>query len=127
VNDTPLIVAVGLGSNLERFEGAKRGVRLRRTERGVARVVTQLLVGEVDHIGRHLLQKVLVVRHEQDGGALEPAEVVDEPFDGVDVQMVGGLVQHEEGGILQHGACNSQLHAPSTRQLVHHATGDLIG
>ena len=52
------------------------------------------------HPPDHLVQKVAVVGDGQDG-ALEPFQILLQPLGGPQVQVVGGLVQKEDVGVLQ--------------------------
>ena len=45
--------------------------------------------------GAHVRQEVVVVRHQADG-ALQAADVVDQPLDGANVQMVRRLVKQQQ-------------------------------
>ena len=52
------------------------------------------------HPPDYLVQKVAVVGDGQDG-ALEPFQILLQPLGGTQVQVVGGLVQKEDVGVLQ--------------------------
>mmetsp|Transcript_26805 Transcript_26805/g.65681 ORF Transcript_26805/g.65681 Transcript_26805/m.65681 type:complete len:967 (-) Transcript_26805:374-3274(-) len=77
-------------------------------------VVREGLVAEVDDVREHLGEKVVVVRHQADGGLGEGAQVAHQPRDGGGVQVVRGLVQQQHLGVPQHGAGDGQLHAPAS-------------
>lgn len=53
---------------------------------------------------------------DHDGGARRVDEVVLQPLDVLDVQVVGGLIQQENVGLFEHSTGQSQLHLPTTRK-----------
>mmetsp|Transcript_644 Transcript_644/g.2136 ORF Transcript_644/g.2136 Transcript_644/m.2136 type:complete len:243 (-) Transcript_644:1786-2514(-) len=82
----------------------------------------------MDHICDNLGHELLVVRHEHDRTLAEAGHVLGEPRDRCHVEMIGGLVEQQDVGALQHGACDRELHAPATREVGHgrvlHLTGE---
>mmetsp|Transcript_56506 Transcript_56506/g.148583 ORF Transcript_56506/g.148583 Transcript_56506/m.148583 type:complete len:308 (-) Transcript_56506:477-1400(-) len=108
---------LGLGfvaSTHFRFEGLE-----------VALVVVQLRVlGEVDDVGADAVEEVGVVRDDHGRAALLPADAhpVDEahePPHSFGVQVVGGLVQEQQAGLLRHRAGQSQAHLPPATERPH--------
>ena len=71
---------------------------------------------QVDNVGTGSVEEVTVVRDDDRGTVGERGEVVDQPSDVDDVQMVGRLVQQQDVGLEQDGTGQSQLHLPSTGQ-----------
>jgi hypothetical protein len=53
---------------------------------------------ELEHLGRHPVEHVAVVGHHDEAPA-EGGEVLLEPADGVEVEVVGRLVEDEEVGL----------------------------
>ena len=52
-------------------------------------------VGELHHATRDPVEKVAVVRHDEEG-ALELLQIGRQPLDGFGIQMVRGLVQDQQ-------------------------------
>ncbi|MPM40175.1 hypothetical protein SDC9_86815 [bioreactor metagenome] len=73
---------------------------LRHVEAVISRVEFRLTLHDLHDAGDHPVQKPAVVGDAQDG-ALVPGEILLQPLGGVEVQVVGGLVQQEDIGILQ--------------------------
>ncbi|GFZ45382.1 LOW QUALITY PROTEIN: hypothetical protein JCM24511_03108 [Saitozyma sp. JCM 24511] len=82
----------------------------------VARVALELEVVEVEDVGDGAVEEVRVVRDNDRRAGGERGEVVDEPVDVEDVEMVGGLVEEENVGLEQDGTSESQLHLPTARE-----------
>ena len=69
----------------------------------------------VDDVLENMVQEAAVVG-DHDGGARRVDEVVLQPLDVLDVQVVGGLIQQENVGLFEHSTGQSQLHLPTTRK-----------
>ena len=54
-----------------------------------------------------------------DNGALKVQQEVLQPVDGVDVQVVGGLVQQEDVGVPEQGLCQQDLHLQAAVHVLH--------
>lgn len=81
----------------------------------VALVGDELLVVKVHHVGDDIIQKDAVVRnHNQRLGVL--VEVVFEPQNGGEIQVVCGLVEQEQVGLDKKRAGERDAHAPTTRE-----------
>ena len=78
------------------------GVELELGREGavVALVLAEATIGEVQHLGNGLVEQVEVVAHHEDG-ALERVELVDEPALGGKVEVVRGLIQDHDLGLLE--------------------------
>mmetsp|Transcript_31396 Transcript_31396/g.74626 ORF Transcript_31396/g.74626 Transcript_31396/m.74626 type:complete len:322 (-) Transcript_31396:744-1709(-) len=59
-------------------------------------VVVELHIGKVDNVRDSLVQEVVVVRHDHGRRALKLTQVIGEPGDRVDVEVVRRLVQKEQ-------------------------------
>ncbi|MBA7619734.1 hypothetical protein ES703_27075 [subsurface metagenome] len=68
--------------------------------------------------GHRIVQESPVVRHDQHG-PLVPPQVVLQPLQPGDVQVIGGLVQKEEGRVLEQDACQAQASSLTTAQDAH--------
>src|SRR5258708_24339872 len=84
----------------------------------VAAVNTQRTIGinaiKLDHIGRDILQEVAVVAHD-DAGEGSLLKQVFEPGDSGEIEMVGGLVEQKDVGMLHQGLDTSQTLLPAAR------------
>lgn len=69
----------------------------------------------VDNVLDNVVKEAGVVGH-HDGSAGGGLEVVLEPLNVLDVQVVGGLVEQENIGGLKDGTAQSELHLPTTRE-----------
>ena len=69
----------------------------------------------VDDVLKNVVQEAAVVG-DHDGSARRGFEVVLQPFDVLDVQVVGGLIEQENVGLFEHSTSQSQLHLPTTRK-----------
>lgn len=69
----------------------------------------------VDDVLDNVVQKAAVVR-DHDGCARRVDEVVLQPFDVLDVQVVGGFVEQENVWVFEHSTGQSELHLPTTRK-----------
>ena len=91
-------------------------VLLRLHERVVvARPVLQIVVDELDDLLRHAVQELAVVAHD-DRGSRVVADVVLQPDNGVQIQMVGRLVQQEDIGLDEERARDGHAHSPSSAE-----------
>ena len=97
--------------------GAQRTARLRDVLGGGAG-------GQLDHALGHAVDEVAVVGHEQDR-ALVGGQRVLEPGDRVEVEVVGGLVEHQHVGTRQQQPGQRHAHAPATGHLGHQPVGVL--
>jgi hypothetical protein len=83
----------------------------------VARPGGDLAAIQVDDPGRQLVNKLPIVR-DKDDGAAKILEELFKPVDGLDVQVVGRLIQQQQIGVT--GQC------PSQRNFAQPATGEAI-
>jgi hypothetical protein len=84
----------------------------------VAAVALQFALVDVDDDVHHAVQEIPVVGNDDQGAgiALEP---VLQPEDGVQVQVVGGLVQQQQVGGAHQGLGQVQAHAPAAGEAGH--------
>ncbi|TLS26533.1 hypothetical protein PpBr36_04202 [Pyricularia pennisetigena] len=114
----------GLGEGELDLGSAKLVVRLGRRALldellQVTTVTLKLEALVVNDVLADVVEEARVVR-DDDGGARRVLEVLLEPLHVLHVQVVGGLVEQQNVGGLEHGTAQSQLHLPTTRQ-----SGDL--
>ena len=69
----------------------------------------------MDDVLHHVVEELAIVR-DDDGGARGVDQVLLEPADVLDVQMIGRLVQQEDIRVLKDGASQGQLHLPPARE-----------
>ena len=69
----------------------------------------------VDDVLDDVVEELAVVG-DDDGGAGRGGEVVFQPLDVLHVEMVGGLVEEQDVGLLENSTGKSQLHLPATRK-----------
>lgn len=100
-----------LGST-ELVVGLSSGVLLDELREGTA-VTAELEALVVDDVLDDVVEELGVVRH-HDGGARGALEVVLEPCDVLDVQVVGRLIEQENIGALEDSTAESELHLPTT-------------
>lgn len=110
----------GLGELELHVGGSQLVVRLGRghTLDEVVKVTTVALELEalvVDDVLNDVVQELAVVG-DDNGCARRAGEVVLEPLDVLDVQVVGGLVEQQNVGLLEDGTSERKLHLPSTRK-----------
>ena len=103
---------VGTGLGLELDELVK-----------VALEGVELQVLDLKDVGTAIVEKAGIVRHNDGGNILEGVEVVLDPGNVDDVQVVGGLIEEKNIGLLKHGSGKSELHAPSTGEGGHGVVG----
>jgi hypothetical protein len=86
--------------------------------RVVARIAAQLLLVDVDHGGHHRVEEVAVVRDDEQGPrvAFEPFL---EPDDGVEVEVVGRLVEQQEIRGAHQRLREIEPHAPTAGEARH--------
>ena len=94
--------------------GIVRRLLLPRLRRGqhvivvIARIYRDLAVVQVGHVRAHAVQKMTVMRDDHHG-AVARVENVFQPADGVDVEVVGRLVQQQDVRVGEQ--CLRQQHA----------------
>ena len=71
-------------------------------------------------MGTYTVQKVTVVR-DDDHGAVAGHQNVFQPADGVDVQVVGGLIQQQYVRVRKQRLCQQHTQFPARRQSTHGA------
>ena len=71
----------------------------------------------MDDIRADVVQKSRVVRNNQASNLGVLLEVILKPSDVANIQVIGGFVQQQDLGLLQHGLSQSQLHLPATGKL----------
>jgi hypothetical protein len=97
------IVRLGLRDNLhEAFE--------------VAAVSPKLEAVEMENIGDDVIEEARVVGDDDGSTSGQAGEVLLQPGDVNDVEMVRGLIEQEDVSLEQHGTSKSQLHLPTTGQ-----------
>jgi hypothetical protein len=86
--------------------------------RVVAAVQTQLLMFDVRDEGHHRIEKIAVVGDQQQGAgvALEP---ILQPLRGVEVEMVGGLVEQQQIARTHQGLGEIETDTPAAREFTH--------
>jgi hypothetical protein len=94
--------------------------------RVVAGEKLQLAVLDGEDMGGDDVEKIAVVR-DQDQRALIALEPVFEPEDGVEVQMVGRLVEQQEVGAAHQGAREVEAHAPAAGEFGHRSLEVKVG
>jgi len=67
---------------------------------------------EFDHVGGDIFQKVAVVAHDYAGEG-RCLEQIFEPGDSQQIEMVGGLVEQEDIGMLHQGFDNGETLLPA--------------
>eukprot|EP00051_Salpingoeca_urceolata_P026343 m.476960 g.476960 ORF g.476960 m.476960 type:complete len:1145 (-) comp20711_c0_seq1:131-3565(-) len=95
--------------------------------REVALGDVELKVLDLDNVRGAVFEETGVVADHDAGDVLEAVEVVLDPLDVEDVQMVGGLVHEQNVGLLEHGAREGELHAPTTRERRDAVVDHLLG
>jgi hypothetical protein len=106
--------------------GVGRDLALARHGRGfhevvvVAAIDLDRAVVEVGHVGAHLVQEVPVVR-DDDHGRLALVEDVLQPADGVDVEVVGRLVEQQDVRVGEQRLHQQHAQLPARRHLAHRA------
>ena len=95
-------LVVGLGGRVAGNEGLE-----------VTTVTLKLEALVVDDVLADVVEEARVVRHD-DGSARRALEVILEPLNVLDIQMVSGLIEEENIGSLEDGTAQSELHLPTT-------------
>lgn len=80
----------------------------------VTLVLSELESLVVDDVLDDVVKETGVVGNDHGSDVLLSDKEVLEPFDVLDVEMVGGLVEEENVCLLQHGSGESQLHLPTS-------------
>ena len=62
------------------------------------------------------VEKILIVRNHQERGLPLGGQVVIQPQDGVEIEMIRGLVQEQELGLYEEGSRQRHAHAPAAAQ-----------
>ncbi len=88
----------------------------------VARIDLQRAVVHVGHVGADLVQEVAVVR-DDDHGRVALVQHVFQPADGVDVEVVGRLVEQQDVGIREQRLRQQHAQLPARRDVAHRAVG----
>ena len=83
----------------------------------VTGVVLELLLREPDRVGADAVEEVLRVGDEHEA-LVVLAQVVLEPHAGLEVQMVGRLVEQQQRGAHEEGAGEGHAHAPPSRHVL---------
>ncbi len=81
----------------------------------VARILVQATAIQFDDGIAHSFEKIAVVGDHEDG-AIGAGQVLFEPFDHVEIEVVGRLVEDEQLGLLDEQACQGQPFALTARQ-----------
>lgn len=84
----------------------------------VAREQLQLTVVQIRHVGAHAVQEVAVVRND-DHGAAAGYQNAFQPADGIDIQVVGGLVQQQHVRIGEQRLGQQYPEFPARSQAAH--------
>ena len=85
----------------------------------VTDVHLDLAVVDIHSVGADGVQEVAVVG-DSDDHAGEVQQEVFQPVDGFNVQVVGGLVQHDDVGIAEQGLSQQDLHLQTGISVGHH-------
>ena len=93
----------------------------------VAAVTPELEAVEVEDVGDHVVQEAGIVRDDDGRAGLEAGEVVLEPGDVDNIQVVGRLIEQEDVSAEEHGAGERELHLPTTREGADRGLLALIG
>ena len=110
------------GGRLELRRAAPPGPRrTRRTRRRTRRRPP----AQLEHVGGDGVDEVAVVADEQQPAA-PGHQVLLEPGDGVDVEVVGGLVEHQQVGPGEQQAGQGDPHPPAARELLDGAGGVVV-
>jgi hypothetical protein len=86
----------------------------------VAGVHLRLAVVEVHGVGDHAIEEFAIVRNDQQG-ALIAAQPFFQPQHGIEIEMVGGLVEQQQLGRRHQRARQVEPHAPAAGELLHRA------
>mmetsp|Transcript_173203 Transcript_173203/g.555491 ORF Transcript_173203/g.555491 Transcript_173203/m.555491 type:complete len:364 (-) Transcript_173203:1053-2144(-) len=85
----------------------------------VAAVVDQLSILEMQHIGADGVKEVGVVGDHDDGMWVDLRQVVVQPKNSIQVQVIRGLIQHQELGLQEKGLRETDAHSPASGELHH--------
>lgn len=86
----------------------------------VTTVTLELEALVVDNVLAHIVEEARVVR-DDDGSARGGLEVILEPLNVLDIQMVSRLIEEKNIGSLEDGTAQSELHLPTTGK-----SGDVV-
>uniref|UniRef100_A0A1J3GZS4 Uncharacterized protein n=2 Tax=Noccaea caerulescens TaxID=107243 RepID=A0A1J3GZS4_NOCCA len=102
-------------------------LQLRRLQgrRGLAGDLA-LAAAHVPLLRAHLVDELVVVRHDNHAAAVL-LEGAGHGAQRLAVQVVGGLIQHQDVGLLPHGGAQHQLHLLATRQAADLGVGGELG
>lgn len=84
--------------------------------REVSSPVCEFLALEMDDLGNNSIEEVSSMRHDNDSSVSEVLEVALEPDEGRQVQMVCGLIQHQNLGLAVQNLSNRDTHSPASRE-----------
>jgi len=84
--------------------------------REVTSPVGELLTLEMDYLGDDSIEEVSGMGHNNDSGVSEVLEVALKPDEGGQVQMVSGLIEHQNLGFAVQNLSNSDTHSPASRE-----------
>jgi hypothetical protein len=80
----------------------------------VTGVSLELEVVQVESIGNGSVKEIGIVRDNDGGTVGEGGEVVDQPSNVDDIQMIGRLIKQQDIGLEQDSSGKSELHLPTT-------------
>ena len=93
------------------------GLRFDLDELGeVSLVCLELAVLVVDNVRAHIIEEPGVVGHNDAGDVCQAGEVLGEPSNVRNVQVIGGLIEQEDVGVHEHRTGKLQLHLPTSRE-----------
>ena len=90
------------------------------------RVLDDRLVVDVGDVSADVVQEVAIVG-DHHHGALVPDEELLQPVDGVEIQVVGGLVQQQAAGVAEEGLGEQHADLLAALQLAHLAVMQFLG
>ena len=82
----------------------------------VTRVPLQLEVVKMKNVGNSSVKEVRVVRDNDGGTSSKGGEIVDQPVNVKNIQVVGRLVEQEDLGLEENSSGKSKLHLPTARK-----------
>ena len=82
----------------------------------VARVAVEPLIANLDDTGDQLIEKLPVVRDDQNRSRVI-LQIALKPNEGFEIQMVGGLIEHEDVRLMHQQPGQVRPHDPTTGQL----------
>ncbi|DBA00724.1 TPA: hypothetical protein N0F65_001195, partial [Lagenidium giganteum] len=120
-----LVLDVGKETWLWELEGEGRGLKLvvrlslwlhLHELRKVALVDLELAVLVVDDVRAHVVEEAGVVGHHDRRHVWQTVQVVLQPGDVVDIQVVRRFIEQQDISLHQHGTSQFELHLPTTRK-----------